>query len=153
MPWRTLLKIIFILLYLTDYNSCSSSQNLMLFVFDGFRHDFLQPNLTPNMWLLAKRGVLAQNGLVPQFPTSTLTNLYSLVSGLNTDNHGIVGDTFYDPVLGETWDYWNDKNEEVFETSRQLKWFTGTPIWEVSFGKIIKNAEKILFLIDKYLPI
>jgi len=38
----------------------------------------------------------------PSFPSKTFPNHYTLVTGLYPESHGIVSNTFYDPVLNKT---------------------------------------------------
>jgi len=38
----------------------------------------------------------------PSFPSKTFPNHYTLVTGLFPESHGIVSNTFYDPVLDRT---------------------------------------------------
>jgi predicted AlkP superfamily pyrophosphatase or phosphodiesterase len=62
---------------------------LILVSFDGFRWDYLDRGLTPNLSRLAEAGVRVR-ALVPSFPTKTFPNHYTLVTGLLPEHHGIV---------------------------------------------------------------
>lgn len=57
-------------------------------------------------------------------PASKLTNLWSLTTGLHPADHGIIGDSFYDPHLGETF----------VQYSKDPAWWNGEAVWT--------NAEK-----------
>ena len=61
---------------------------VVLVSIDGFRADYLDLGVTPNLSRLAKRG--AHGAIRPSFPTKTFPNHYSLVTGLRPDHHGII---------------------------------------------------------------
>jgi len=71
---------------------------LLIITFSGFRWDYLNRTITPNFDDFMKSGVYATEGLQPVFPTSTLTNHWSIVTGLYAESHGIIDDKFYDPI-------------------------------------------------------
>lgn len=95
---------------------------LLLISLDGFRWDYLDRGLTPNLARLAARGVRAQ-ALVPAFPTKTFPNHYTLVTGLFPEHHGIVDNTMRDPVTG-AWFRMNDT-----AAVRDARWWGGEPLW------------------------
>jgi len=102
--------------------------------FDGFRWDYLDVahnygQKTPNFDRLVSEGVSIQSpGIRNAFITKTMPNHYTIVTGLYEENHGIVANTFYDPVFNDTFDM--TKN-----SSLDIKWWRGTgeeriePIW------------------------
>jgi predicted AlkP superfamily pyrophosphatase or phosphodiesterase len=53
---------------------------LVLVSLDGFRWDYLDRGLTPNLSRLAREGVRAE-AMVPVFPTKTFPNHYTIVTG------------------------------------------------------------------------
>ncbi|EFA81901.1 type I phosphodiesterase/nucleotide pyrophosphatase family protein [Heterostelium album PN500] len=112
------------------YNTPRVNPTIVISI-DGFRYDYLEWGLTPNIMSLYTgddAGVRADY-MTPQFPSKTFPNHYSIATGLYPENHGIVSNTFYDPVLNETF-------------SRSLtdkKWWWGEPIWE-SASKSNLNA-------------
>ncbi|GFS12375.1 ectonucleotide pyrophosphatase/phosphodiesterase family member 5-like [Elysia marginata] len=71
--------------------------------FDGFRWDYLSRTATPNFDHIIKTGVYAHKGLSNVFTTSTLTNHWSIVTGLYAESHGIVENDMYDPILNKTY--------------------------------------------------
>ncbi|KAK9466898.1 alkaline-phosphatase-like protein [Lipomyces arxii] len=89
---------------------------------DGFRPDYLTPELTPAMWEIFTAEYSAPF-MYPSFPSVTFPNHYTLATGLYPSAHGIVGNTFFDPVTGEEFDYHNDTS------SLQPKWWGGEPVW------------------------
>lgn len=111
---------------------------LLLISFDGFRWDYLQMTKaqglqTPNFDRLIRDGVTVDGGgMINVFVTKTLPNHYSLVTGLYPENHGIVGNTFFDPLFNETFTFGPDPDTE------ERKWWDGLsgvrrggaePIW------------------------
>src|SRR6516162_6167317 len=77
---------------------------LILISFDGYRADYIDRGLSPNLSMLAKDGVHAQ-ALRPAFPTLTFPNHYTIVTGLYPDHHGIVNNRMVDPVSGKRFVY------------------------------------------------
>ena len=70
---------------------------------DGFRPDFLSPNLTPNILRLAARGVRFASHR-SAFPSETRVNLISIATGSYPERHGIVANRYFDPrVVPDRW--------------------------------------------------
>lgn len=65
---------------------------VILVSIDGFRPDYLNRGVTPNLNKLIANGVSAE-AMRPSFPSITFPNHYTLVTGLRPDHHGIVGNT------------------------------------------------------------
>ncbi|KAJ1982424.1 hypothetical protein H4R34_001717 [Dimargaris verticillata] len=95
----------------------------ILLSFDGFRFDYLDPELTPNLWQIRTEGGLQAEYLQPCFPSVTFPNHYSIVTGLYPESHGIVANKFYDPALNSIFDYKDS------ESRNQAQWWGGEPIW------------------------
>jgi len=104
--------------------SAAHKQLVLLVSIDGFRNDYLDRGITPNLLALAQRGTLAKN-FEPVFPTITFPNHYALITGRYPDHNGMVNNTMYDPT----------KTEQVFRLSDRnaienpLWWEEGTPLW------------------------
>jgi predicted AlkP superfamily pyrophosphatase or phosphodiesterase len=96
---------------------------VILISIDGFRWDYLQTFHPPTLSQLAAEGVHATR-MTPSFPSKTFPNHYTLVTGLRPAHHGIVGNWFYDPELGET--FGMSKPESNHE---ERWWNEGEPIW------------------------
>jgi arylsulfatase A-like enzyme len=67
-------------------------------VWDGMRPDLISPELTPNLWQLAQRGVRFQDSHAV-FPTVTRVNSASLATGALPANHGVLGNSLYVPAV------------------------------------------------------
>src|SRR3546814_15845492 len=68
---------------------------LVLVSIDGFRADYLDAGLAPNLSAIAGEGVRAQ-WMNPSYPWLTFTNHASIVTALRPDHHGIVHHTMRD---------------------------------------------------------
>ncbi|MEE9162972.1 MAG: ectonucleotide pyrophosphatase/phosphodiesterase [Candidatus Neomarinimicrobiota bacterium] len=95
---------------------------LLLISLDGFRWDYRELAATPNMDRLAAEGVTAR-ALIPVFPTKTFPNHYSIITGLYPDNHGVIANHMFDPILGDTFSL--DDREAVADG----RWYGGEPLW------------------------
>jgi predicted AlkP superfamily pyrophosphatase or phosphodiesterase len=95
---------------------------VLLVSIDGFRYDYCEKAETPNLQRLIKNGAKAK-WLIPQFPTKTFPNHYSIVTGLRPENHGIVSNTMFDPEFNEGFSLRNLK------AIRDGKWWGGEPLW------------------------
>lgn len=98
---------------------------VVLVSLDGFRHDYLERFNPPALAALASRGVRAE-GLIPQFPSKTFPNHYTLVTGLRLTSHGIVSNNMVDPELPGRFAM---SNREVIADPR---WWGGEPIWNTA---------------------
>lgn len=100
----------------------SIAPTVVLVSLDGVRWDFLEMYDTPNLSSLAAEGVRAER-LTPVFPTKTFPNHYSTVTGLYAENHGIISNTMYDPVMDAGFSL---SNREAIIDQR---WWEGEPLW------------------------
>ncbi|MEQ9398523.1 MAG: ectonucleotide pyrophosphatase/phosphodiesterase [Longimicrobiales bacterium] len=96
--------------------------HLVLISFDGFRHDYMDRYAAPNFQRVAAAGVRADR-LIPVFPTKTFPTHYSVATGMYAENHGIVGNTFWDPARGAEYEL---SDRDVVEDGT---WYRGEPIW------------------------
>jgi predicted AlkP superfamily pyrophosphatase or phosphodiesterase len=94
--------------------------HVVLVSMDGFRWDYLDRFSAPNLRRLAASGARAER-LLPQWPSVTFPNHYSLVTGLHPARHGLVGNSFPD---GERWYRLSDRGA-VGDGS----FYGGEPIW------------------------
>lgn len=95
---------------------------VLLVSIDGFRADYLDPVVTPNLTALAARGVRAE-ALIPSFPTKTFPNHYTIVTGLRPDHHGLVANNMWDPEMESSYSLGNR------EAVQNANWYGGTPVW------------------------
>jgi predicted AlkP superfamily pyrophosphatase or phosphodiesterase len=94
---------------------------VILVSFDGWRWDYFDRALVPNVKALAARGVRAKE-LIPSFPSLTFPNHYTIVTGLYPGHHGIVENSMWDPMRRVKFTL---SSPEV----RNGEWWGGEPIW------------------------
>lgn len=112
--------------------SCAASAILpaeraivILISIDAFRWDYLDRFKPPTLTRLASQGVRAE-GLIPQFPSKTFPNHYTIVTGLTLAHHGIISNNMRAPdIPGE----FSMSNREVLADPR---WWGGEPIWNTA---------------------
>jgi len=95
---------------------------VILISIDGWRWDYLQRFAPPTLSRLAAEGVRAE-GLIPQFPSKTFPNHYTIVTGLTLAHHGIVSNNMRDPNIPGTFGL---AKRDVLADPR---WWGGDPIW------------------------
>ena len=101
---------------------------------DGFRPDYLDRGVTPNLSALAAGGVSAS--MRPSFPSVTFPNHWTLVTGKVPDHHGIVGNKMEDAARpGETFTmasddpFWWNAAEPIWVTAEKAGVRTATMFW------------------------
>jgi len=95
---------------------------VVLVSFDGFRWDYLDRYPTPAFRRVARNGVRAER-LIPTFPTKTFPTHYSVATGMYADQHGLVGNRFWDPERQEGYSMYD--RDQVEDGA----WYGGEPIW------------------------
>lgn len=116
---KTLLRVLGLLLLFTAGPAMADPAPLILISIDGFRADYLDRGISPNLSALAATGVHAQS-MTPSFPSVTFPNHTALVTGQYPDHNGIVNNAFDDPqLLGH---FTMGSHEEGW-------WGQSTPIW------------------------
>jgi predicted AlkP superfamily pyrophosphatase or phosphodiesterase len=96
--------------------------HVVLVSFDGFRHDYAARQHTPSFDRLAAMGV-SSRGLVPVFPSKTFPNYYSIATGMYPEQHGVMGNRFWDPDRGALYSI-SDR-----ATVEDGTWYGGEPLW------------------------
>jgi predicted AlkP superfamily pyrophosphatase or phosphodiesterase len=81
---------------LSGKGEASRPAPLVVVSIDGFRADYLDRGITPNLSHLAASG--AKGTMRPSFPSATFPNHYTLVTGLIPDHHGMVANNMFDPT-------------------------------------------------------
>lgn len=107
---------------------------VILVSIDGFRADYLQRGVTPNLNTLAAAGISA--AMRPSFPSITFPNHYTLVTGLRPDRHGIVGNRMEDPAhpgqiftMASDQSFWWREAEPIWVTAEKAGIRTATQFW------------------------
>ncbi|WP_018974171.1 ectonucleotide pyrophosphatase/phosphodiesterase [Rudaea cellulosilytica] len=126
------LLVLFLAACATHAPRPDSNPPLILVSIDGFRADYFERGLSPNLKAIADAGVHAA-AMRPAFPTLTFPNHYTLVTGLYPDHHGIVNNTMVDPVLGN---FTYKKSSEL-----SARWWEGAePLWVTADKQGVRTA-------------
>ncbi len=98
---------------------------LILISIDGFRWDYLDRYQAPVIARLAANGVRSE-GLIPQFPSKTFPNHYTIVTGQRLATHGIISNNMRAAdIPGD----FSMSNRDVLADPR---WWGGEPIWNTA---------------------
>ncbi|KAL5106781.1 Bis 5'-adenosyl triphosphatase enpp4 [Taenia crassiceps] len=119
-----------IILVLLAFICSTYCKNKVLFIsFDGFRHDYLDMAEKAGRNISAFKQVResgfqaeVQNVMI----TLTFPSHYAMATGRNVENHGLVGNNFYDPALNKSYSYKSSAN------NLQSEWFEyggAEPLW------------------------
>ena len=102
----------------------------ILISIDGFRPDYLDRGITPNLSALAAKGIYGP--MRPSFPSKTFPNHWTLVTGKTPDHHGIVGNTMEDVA----------RPGELFKmaTKDPFWWSEAEPIWITAEKQGVRSA-------------
>lgn len=112
---------------------------LIVVSIDGFRAEYLDRKLTPNLAAIAREGVRAL-AMRPAFPSITEPNHYTLMTGLYPDHHGIVDNTMIDPGMpGVAFGAPHGHSEDM----DPRWWDEATPLWVTAERHGLKTATSL----------
>lgn len=120
------LKIACLVLFLFSLQIFGQTRNYTIVIsFDGFRWDYPNRAITPNLDFIKENGVHALS-LKPCFPSKTFPNHYSIVTGLYPENHGIIANSFINPF--------NQQKYSLYDSTAKdnAMWYDGEAIWETA---------------------
>ncbi len=106
---------------------------VLLISFDGFRWDYLDRGITPNLDKLINKGVRAIS-FRPAFPSKTFPNHLSIITGMYPENHGIILNKFENPNTGKVY-----KLSDRKEVANPV-WYLGEPFWTTAMRNGIRTA-------------
>lgn len=106
---------------------------VLLISFDGFRWDYPNRGITPNIEKMRESGVSASS-LQPSFPSKTFPNHYTIITGDYIDHHGIIANDFTNPFTGEVYRLGDSVSV------RESKWYLGEPFWTTAERQGIISA-------------
>jgi predicted AlkP superfamily pyrophosphatase or phosphodiesterase len=98
---------------------------VILISIDGFRWDYLHRFAPPVLSRLAAEGVRSE-GLIPQFPSTTFPNHYTIVTGQRLARHGIISNNMETAAIPGRFSM---SNRDVLADPR---WWGGEPIWNTA---------------------
>ncbi len=113
------------LLLITSISIASPKPYVILVSFDGFRWDYLNRGIAPNLEKIKKEGVSALS-LRPSFPSKTFPNHLSIITGMYPAHHGIIANSFADP-FNKSYYRMSDTN-----AVRNSRWYLGEAFWETA---------------------
>jgi predicted AlkP superfamily pyrophosphatase or phosphodiesterase len=117
----------------SERSSVSTEPYVILVSFDGFSHEYVNLYDTPNLDKFILEGSSASK-MISSFPSKTFPNHYTIVTGLYPGNHGLVDNSFYDPVRKEIYRVGNRERVE------DAYYYQGTPLWQLVQQNEMKSA-------------
>lgn len=118
-------KLLFLLFILINSLYAQPKPYIVMVSIDAFRWDYINREITPNLSQIKKEGASAIS-LLSAFPSKTFPNHTSIITGMYTENHGIISNDFEDLVTGEKY-----RMSDTIAV-RQSKWYLGEPFWETA---------------------
>ena len=111
-----------------DKRSMGSKETVILVSMDGMRWQYTDSGTfakTPNLDSIVSDGVTAKY-IKTVVPSKTWPNHHSYLTGLYAENHGIVSNSFFDPLFNETFvlDYDCSNYDPKFYRSAEPIWLT-----------------------------
>ncbi|EFO84366.1 hypothetical protein CRE_03550 [Caenorhabditis remanei] len=108
-----LIKVLLCLIVLLNaVTGLSRHPKLLLISFDGFRYDLLEEGLVPNIHKWATMSTWFTSGVKSQYVTYTAPNHMSIATGMFEEEHGIVGNYFFDAETKKMFDYFNSTGKD-----------------------------------------
>jgi predicted AlkP superfamily pyrophosphatase or phosphodiesterase len=106
-------------------------RTVVVVMFDGFPPAMIDATSTPNFDRMKREGVWSRH-LVPAFPTLSMTNHATFVTGCWPAHHGIMSNIFYDPQRGRYDDHIDPADSD---------WRTGCEtMWQAAERQGVKSA-------------
>ncbi|XP_033733261.1 glycerophosphocholine cholinephosphodiesterase ENPP6-like [Pecten maximus] len=129
------IHVFHVLLYCVLFGSVAmhavpKDNKLLLFLLDGFRWDYFdrQEINLPGFRRMMREGARAEY-LLPDFPSLSYPNYYSIMTGLHCEDHGMVGNYMFDTKHNESFligvnrdqyhAYWWDDGEPLWVTAEK----------------------------------
>ena len=106
---------------------------VILISFDGFRWDYPNKGITPNITFMKEHGSSAAS-FQPAFPSKTFPNHLSIITGMYPAHHGIIFNIIDDPYTHKKF---------TLRDSTQVNnsyWYKGEAFWETAKRQGIKTA-------------
>lgn len=100
---------------------------------DGLKHDAIDRVQTVHLQKMADEGIRVKR-MIPQMPTKTFVNFYTLATGLYPEKHGFISNNPYDRKLARIY------NRQLRTDVESSDWWKGEPIWITSEKQGIKAA-------------
>lgn len=129
------MRLLLLLLALLPLPALAQARPVTILVsIDGFRADYLDRGITPNLSRLAATG--AKAAMRPSFPSTTFPNHYAIVTGLRPDRNGIVANSMEDAAkpgvtftMANNDPFWWSQAEPIWTTAERAGVRTATMFW------------------------
>jgi predicted AlkP superfamily pyrophosphatase or phosphodiesterase len=115
----------FLIILFAALSYSQSQPYVILISFDGYRWDYVNRGITPNVNSLIGDGAKAVS-FKPVFPTKTFPSHISIVTGMYPENHGIIFNEFNDKFHNSNY---NTRDSVQLRNSR---WYKGEAFWETA---------------------
>jgi predicted AlkP superfamily pyrophosphatase or phosphodiesterase len=117
--------------FLTAVVASAAERTVVVVMFDGFPPAMIDATSTPNFNRMKQEGVWSRH-LVPAYPTNSMANHATFVTGCWPAHHGIMSNIFIDPKRGRYDDNAGPDNAD---------WLTGCqPMWQAAEQQGVKSA-------------
>lgn len=126
------LSLLLLAIVLSSCGTESVKPRLLLISVDGFRWDYLDQQPTPNMHALFESGFRV-NRMEPAWPSNTFPNHYTLVTGKEPAEHGLVGNWMWDRETTRLYGMGQPESLEPY-------WYDAPALWEVAGAQGLKTA-------------
>jgi predicted AlkP superfamily pyrophosphatase or phosphodiesterase len=114
---------------------------------DGLSPQFIVKTKTPVLNRLIKEG-WSSSGLVPVFPSSTFPNHTSQATGVLVEEHGIIGNSFFDLNSKQLHHYPGDiqlmQSEALWETAKRQGLRSAVIYWPLSYASREHGADYVM---------
>jgi alkaline phosphatase D len=104
---------------------------VVLVSLDGFRYDYAEKYHATHLLEIAKAGAAAE-AMIPSFPTITFPNHVSIVTGQYPGHHGLVANSFWDPLRKQLYN--------MHDSAADGAWYRYKPLWVVAEEQKVKAA-------------
>ncbi len=104
---------------------------VVLVSLDGFRYDYAEKYHATHLLEIGKEGAAAE-AMIPSFPTVTFPNHISIVTGQDPAHHGLVSNSFWDPLRKQEYD--------MHHSAEDGSWYRYKPLWVVAEEQKVKSA-------------
>ena len=107
---------------------------VVLVSLDGFRWDYAKRDGATHLLALGKQGVWAPEGMLPSYPSQTVPNHFTIVTGLYPEHHGLVANSFLDETT--------QKRFSIMDASAVTdgSWYSGVPLWSLAESQGMRSA-------------
>ncbi|HOM06025.1 MAG TPA: alkaline phosphatase family protein, partial [Candidatus Kapabacteria bacterium] len=113
--------LLFVLFWISPIKASEPQPYVLLISLDGFRWDYAERGITPNLDKIKQEGVSALS-FKPSFPSVTFPNHLSIITGMYPQNHGLILN-FFENLYGERYRL-SDTN-----AVKNPAWYWGEAFW------------------------